>query len=66
MFKILELKFIELIVVVLAGVNQHVFACRSSFSMIRDSRMISGRVPTIVMTLSMVYGLAHDFELLQQ
>ena len=55
----LEEDLVQLVVVVLAGVDQHVLAVPVEPAITRDSRMISGRVPTIVMTLS-IDRLAHD------
>ena len=51
--EIVEEDLVQLVVVVLPGMHQaRARSSRSSLSMTRDSRMISGRVPTIVITLS--------------
>jgi hypothetical protein len=50
--QVVEEDLVELVVVVLAGMHEHMVAVLVQRASTRDSRMISGRVPTTVMTLS--------------
>jgi len=54
--QVIEKNLVELVVVVLAGVHQNMFAVASSAASTRDKRMISGRVPTTDKTLSFSWG----------
>jgi hypothetical protein len=50
--QVVKKNLVQLVVVVLAGVHQHVVAMLVQAASTRDRRMISGRVPTTDMILS--------------